>query len=99
MNTQLFPIPISLGPVTHVRLAPNPLAAEHCDRITDLLVNGVPYTVAQMLFAMSQGVTFYLFDLFGQRVDLEPVRTVFGAYVRSRPDYTTRDNLLSLPRF
>jgi hypothetical protein len=99
MTTQAFPSPIPLGPVTHVRLAPSTFVPEQYEHITDLLVNGVPYTVAEIIFWMGLGVTFYVLDPLGRRVDIELVHDVFATYVRSKPDYTTRDNLLNLPRF
>ena len=46
------------------------------------------------------GSTYYYTDNLGIKSEVESVHPQYGApYIRTKANYTTKDNLLSLPRF
>src|SRR5437868_2622803 len=109
----LFPPPLGLAGllnsvlesrVTHVRLSPyyNALASPGFEHIVALHGPNWTMTREQVVAAIDRGQRFYTDQDTSPRAYLEvmPPVTLLGArYVRTRPDCTRANNLLSLPRF
>jgi len=73
------------------------------EHITDLAGNDWQLTRAQVIADMETGRRYFVnSNVFGARAYLEimPAKSILGErYVRTVPDDTTANNLLSLPRF
>ncbi|MEC0139738.1 DUF3892 domain-containing protein [Paenibacillus macerans] len=72
----------------------------HEQHITHFKTNaGTVMDREQMLLMLAFGAVYYTLED-GKRAELETAQTDSGTpYVKTKPDYTTRNNLLSLPRF
>jgi hypothetical protein len=85
--------------ITHVRLSDD--SATSTEHITDVrLSDGAEETKAQVVKYIDQGMEYYYTQSTGSRADVETVHpTGRTPYIRTKANNTTRDNLLSLPRF
>lgn len=71
------------------------------DHITEVkLYDGTIETVPQVVKYIDSNYRYYFTSSNRNEVDVEAVHPNSGAaYIRTKPNNTTRDNLLSLPRF
>lgn len=57
-------------------------------------------SVSSVVDAIDSGSNYYYTDNLGLKSEVEPVHPHIGnPYIRTKANYTTKDNLLSLPRF
>lgn len=57
-------------------------------------------SVPDVISSIKYGSTYYYTDRFGYKSEVEVVHPTHGdLYIRTKANYTTKDNLLSLPRF
>jgi hypothetical protein len=84
--------------VTWIRMSTSSLINGGYEHITDLGGDSWRATKAEVIRDIRSGWTYYTRED-GTVAPLEIDRTVFGfEYVRTRPDCTRANNLLSLPR-
>lgn len=57
-------------------------------------------SVSDVVLSIDYGSTYYYTDNLGIKSEVESVHPQHGApYIRTKANYTTKDNLFSLPRF
>ena len=57
-------------------------------------------SVPNVVSSIDFGSTYYYTDNLGIKSEVKSVHPQYGApYIRTKANYTTKDNLLSLPRF
>jgi hypothetical protein len=87
--------------ITHVRLSSGGTTEEHITDIKEVSDSGATYTetVAQAIEYLKKGTRYYV-SIGGNTIDVIHQKSSSGnEYIRTKPDSTTTDNLLSLPRF
>jgi hypothetical protein len=90
--------------ITHIRLAENGFAPEHIIRVRWEDTNNTAKPTGEMdipttISWLEQGNHAYV-SVGRDTAEVTVVRPSSGRpYIKTRPDHTTRDNLLSLPRF
>lgn len=56
--------------------------------------------VSSVVSSIDFGSTYYYTDNLGIKSEVESIHPKYGTpYIRTKANYTTKDNLLSLPRF
>ncbi|MCC8439214.1 hypothetical protein CRI85_02475 [Leuconostoc pseudomesenteroides] len=85
--------------ITHVRVDSEYNKSE--DHITDVrLSDGTSETVSQVVSFIDSKMEYFFTDHLGSKAQVDSVHpTGRPAYIRTKPNQTTTDNLLSLPRF
>lgn len=85
--------------VTHIRLS-SPIY-DTTQEITDVkLSTGAVESVQSVVKFIDQGMKYYYTDVRGSQAEIETVHPSYGdPYIRTKANSTTRDNLLSLPKF
>ncbi|WP_164667692.1 DUF3892 domain-containing protein [Virgibacillus doumboii] len=85
--------------ITHVRLSDN--NATSTEAITHVkLSDGTVETKAQVVKYIDQGMEYYYTKTTGSKAVVETVHPVGrNPYIRTKANSSTKDNLLSLPRF
>jgi hypothetical protein len=85
--------------ITHIRLSnPTATSTEHITHVK--LSTGIIESVPQVVAAIERGHEYYYTTSPYTRATVEVVRpTGRPPYIRTKANQTTRDNLLSLPRF
>lgn len=85
--------------ITHVRLSDdNTTSTEHITHVK--LSSGVVETKAQVVKYIDSGMEYYYTLSDNSKAYVETVRPVGrDPYIRTKANNTTKDNLLSLPRF
>ncbi|WP_430495700.1 DUF3892 domain-containing protein [Leuconostoc mesenteroides] len=85
--------------ITHVRVDSEYNRSE--DHITDVkLSDGTVESVRQVVGFIESRMEYFFTDHRGSKAQVEPVHpSGRPAYIRTKPNQTTTDNLLSLPRF
>ncbi|MCC2745051.1 DUF3892 domain-containing protein [Leuconostoc lactis] len=85
--------------ITHVRVDSEFNRSE--DHITDVkLSDGTVENVREVVIFIDRKMEYFFTDHLGSRAQVESVHpTGRAAYIRTKPNQTTADNLLSLPRF
>ena len=85
--------------ITHVRLDNSSSTSE--EHITDVrLSNNVEQTVQTVVKKLDSHTEYYFTAKNGSKAEVEPVHPAGkSAYIRTKANNTTNDNLLSLPRF
>lgn len=85
--------------ITHVRLTSEYQNDE--EHITDVkLSDGTEETVTQVVHFIDALMEYYFTARNGSHADVESVHpSGRNPYIRTKPNHTTTDNLLSLPRF
>ncbi|MBO0953231.1 DUF3892 domain-containing protein [Fibrella forsythiae] len=88
--------------ITHIR---KPNASSEVEHITDIKgshTNGTitfQYTVAQVVQYLKDGYSFYV-QVGSTQVSVTYQKSAAGReYIKTKPDSTQKDNLLSLPQF
>lgn len=87
--------------ITHVRLSSGGTTVEHITDVKGVNDNGTGFTetVAQVVMYLKRGLKYYV-SVGGNTVDVTYSTSALGReYIKTKPDSTTKDNLLSLPRF
>lgn len=87
--------------ITHVRLSSGGSSEEHITHVKEVSDSGTVYeeTVAVVVNYLKQGTRYYV-SIGGNTTDVIHQKSSAGnEYIRTKPDSTTKDNLLSLPRF
>lgn len=84
--------------ITHVRLD-NVYgnSEQHISQVK--LSSGIIQSVQQAVSNIDTHVDYYFTDHNGKKAEVESVHHGYSAYIRTKPNQTTTDNLLSLPRF
>jgi len=85
--------------ITHVRVSEyNPTST---DKITDVkLSQGTSESVSQVVRYLDSGAEYYYTTSTNSRALVETVHPDYKpAYIRTKANRTTKDNLLNLPRF
>jgi hypothetical protein len=88
--------------VTKIRVSGYGFGELDFEHITDLAAPGWQRTRAEVVADVINGYTYYVDNGRGHRAYLEAMsaKSILGQpYVRTRPDCTEANNLLSLPRF
>lgn len=85
--------------ITHIRLSDN--NATSVESIIEVkLSDGSKETKAQVVIYIDRGMEYYYTQTNGSKADVETVHPVGkDPYIRTKANNTTKDNLLSLPRF
>lgn len=85
--------------ITHVRVDSEYNRSE--DHITDVkLSDGTVESVSQVVGFIDSRMEYFFTDHRGSEAQVESVHpSGRPAYIRTKPNQTTTDNLLSLPRF
>lgn len=85
--------------ITHIRLSNT--GFESNEKITDVkLSNFEVKTIHQVIVSLEVGNEYYYTNVDGSTAYVEAVFPSSGTpYIRTKANYTTKDNLLSLPRF
>lgn len=85
--------------ITHVRVDNEYNGSE--DHITEVkLSNGLVESVHQVVRYIDINLEYFFTDHLGSKAQVESVHpTGRQAYILTKPNQTTTDNLLSLPRF
>lgn len=85
--------------ITHIRLSSN--YASTTEHITHVkLYGGQVQTKADVVRYISSGYQYYYTRVDGSKAEVEVVRpSGREPYIRTKGNHTTKDNLLSLPRF
>ena len=87
--------------ITHVRLSSGGYTEEHITDVKGVGSDGTSFieTVAQVVGYLKLNIRYYV-SIGGNTIDVIHQKSSSGhEYIRTKPDGTTRDNLLSLPRF
>lgn len=84
--------------ITHIRLSSNGYSAEHITHVK--LSTGTAETVAQVVGYIDSNYEYYYTTGGGSKAIVESVHPVGRpAYIRTKANNTTKDNLLNLPQF
>lgn len=84
--------------ITHIRLSNNGYSTEHITHVK--LYAGTVETVDQVVKYIDTNFEYYYTTGGGSKAIVESVHPVGKpAYIRTKANNTTKDNLLSLPRF
>lgn len=84
--------------ITHIRLSSTGYSNEHITHVK--LSSGVQETVQQVVSYIDAKFEYYYTSANGSKAIVETVHPVGkAAYIRTKANNTTQDNLLSLPRF
>jgi len=85
--------------ITNVTMSEGGTKSEHIDAVGNSAA-GWNFTVRTVMAMILRGDTFFTVDKFdgGRHVPVTIVNARPTSYIRSAPDRTTTDNLLSLPR-
>ncbi|MEV2911735.1 DUF3892 domain-containing protein [Paenibacillus larvae] len=84
--------------ITHIRLSSPATSSEHITHVR--LSIGQEQTVADVVKSIDSKCEYFYTTYFESRVAVESVHPVGRpAYIRTKGNSLTRDNLLSLPRF
>jgi len=84
--------------ITHIRLSDSGYSNEHITHVK--LSSGVIETVTDVVRYIDSSFEYYYTSAYGSKALVESVHpTGRPAYIRTKANSTTRDNLLSLPRF
>ncbi|QXV63618.1 DUF3892 domain-containing protein [Mucilaginibacter sp. 21P] len=87
--------------VTHIRLSSGGTTTEHITNVKSTSDGGSTYeeTVAEVIKYLKNGSSYYV-SVSGSRAEVTYVKKLNGTeYIKTKPDNTEKDNLLSLPRF
>lgn len=87
--------------ITHVRLSSGGYNEEHITDVKGISDGGSAFTetVAQVVSYLKLNIRYYV-SVNGNTIDVIHQKSSSGNdYIRTKPDSTTKDNLLSLPRF
>lgn len=87
--------------ITHVRLSSGGYSVEHITDVKGISDNGTAFTetVAQVVMYLKRGLRYYV-SVGGYTIDVTHSTSASGReYIKTKPDSTSKDNLLSLPRF
>jgi len=87
--------------ITHVRLSSGGYAEEHITDVKGVSDSGVAFieTVPQVVSYLKIDIRYYV-SIGSNKVDVIHQKSFLGKeYIRTKPDGTTKDNLLSLLRF
>lgn len=85
--------------ITHIRTSDD--YATETDKITHVkLNNGKIESVTQVVFFLDMNIDYYYTTSSNSKALVESVHPQNGLpYIRTKANHTTKDNLLSLPRF
>jgi hypothetical protein len=87
--------------ITHVRLSSGGTTVEHITDVKGVSDSGSAFTetVAQVVGYLKRGMSYYV-SVGGNTIAVTHSTSGSGReYIKTKPDATTKDNLLSLPRF
>lgn len=86
--------------ITHIRKPNVNSSHEHITDVKGTNVNGTfQYTVAQVIAYLKQGYQFHVHRA-GRTINVTYQKSAAGnEYIKTEPDSTQKDNLLSLPQF
>ena len=86
--------------ITHVRLSSGGYAEEHITDVKGVSDSGVNFTeTVEQVVGYLKTMRYYV-SINGNTIDVISQKSSSGKdYIRTKPDGTTTDNLLSLPRF
>lgn len=84
--------------ITHVRLSHGGTDERHITEV--MLATGLTFTREQIVDHIELKLEYFFTTGDGRKATVEAVRPSVGSpYIRTKADNTTKDNLLSLPRF
>lgn len=84
--------------ITHIRMSQSTTSTEHITRVK--LADGTEETREQVVKYIDQNMEYFYTKSSGYKAIVESVHpSGRPAYIRTKGDSTTADNLLSLPRF
>ncbi len=86
--------------ITHIRKPNVQSSVEHITHVKGTSSNGgFELTVPQVIDYLKKGYSFYV-QAAGRQVNVTYQKSAAGnEYIKTEPDATTKDNLLSLPQF
>jgi len=83
--------------IKYVNLGTNGSRSEHITEVGGIGTTGWRLSVASVIANILQGHHFFTTDRRGAKAYVKPWPQAQGPYIRSIPDGSTQDNLLSLP--
>jgi hypothetical protein len=87
--------------VTNIRMSSGGSSVEHITDIKCVNEGGTVYqeTVSQVVGYLKKEMSYYV-SVAGYKIDVTYSTSALGReYIKTKPDGTQKDNLLSLPRF
>ncbi|MDQ1085690.1 MULTISPECIES: DUF3892 domain-containing protein [unclassified Siphonobacter] len=86
--------------ITHIRKPNVDSSVEHITHVKGTNSNGVfEYPVSTVIYYIKQGYEFYV-QAGSEKAIVTYQKSAYGnEYIKTKPDSTRRDNLLSLPQF
>ena len=86
--------------ITHIRMSAETGSAEHIVRVKGTNSNGNwENSVSEVITYLKSGYSFYVYAA-NRSINVTYQKSAAGnEYIKTEPDSTTKDNLLSLPRF
>lgn len=90
---------MSKNKITHIRLSSE--YEPTTDKITQVkLEDGTVESISQVVLYVDNNHFYYYVNSFGNQIEVETVHpNGILPYIRTKANSTTKDNLLSLPRF
>lgn len=88
--------------ITHIRKPNVSSSTEHITHVKGRAANGAQfeYPVSQVINEINNNVDSYYVEVAGYRISVETQKSAAGNwYIKTKPDSTSKDNLLSLPQF